>query len=191
MANEIEKRGNYWKDKAKSYAPSWFFSQPNAISVNAFFDGLGEVFAEFEKNMLENIGETFVDCSSGEFLDQHAKERGFERIMGEDDDTLRARIKTIVSATDCAQIEGSANAALGINTNEGSEDEKVRVYENNELGFFAGDFSGDQNILTEVDEFNHFSIVIPEDRALTPTLVEIIQEQKALGISSFIYKRGT
>jgi hypothetical protein len=56
---------------------------------------------------------TFLDSATGSALDQHAKDRGTNRRLNEDDDTLRARLKSITDTVTEPALKSSVDSILG------------------------------------------------------------------------------
>ena len=171
-----------WKNKVRASVPGWVFSQEGQNAV-AFFDALAEVFFEYQKNMLANIAETFIDRASGTFLDQHAIERGLPRDEGETDSELRDRIRNREARPDREHIREALDSRI---------DGKANLYENDDLAAFEGGFLGDDTILRRRSKRNAFVAVAPKQTKTNEELqpaVDAVNNQRAFGTSWMLWVR--
>ena len=180
----MSERAEYWLKKIKGLVPAWIFTQSDDdnSNVEGLFKSIAEFFSFFEKDLNDNVGETFIRKSSGQFLDQHAKERGFTRREGETDPQLRNRIINLKGATECPKIRGTVEAI--------STGQNKRLIDGDGLGFFVGDFLGQDTIITDTDERNIFAVVVDKQPNGLNELTETIEAQKAFGIGWKLIERG-
>ena len=146
--------GPEWRERLKALLPGWIFCD-NPKRVNAVLGGIGAVISAVHEDILDNVEQTFIDKSVGEYLDLHAKGRGQERLQDETDRPLRARIKNLQSTTTCRAIKEVVDAAL-VNG-------ESRIVEGDELTSFLDRESFiDVNLTLSGlrDRYNFFSVRI-------------------------------
>ena len=183
----MDERRKYWLGKLKGLVPGWLFTQtenPEDSNVERFFNALASVFQGLEKTLNDNISQTFIRKSSGQFLDQHAKERGVFRRQNEGDPSLRERTINLRGATDCPRIKGTVD---GLFPDSRSTN---RVIDGDNLNFFVGDFLGQDTIITDDDQRDIFSVVVDKESGNLNELTETIEAQKAFGIGWRLIERA-
>jgi hypothetical protein len=74
------------------------------------YGALCGAFADHYTWLADLMEECSIETATGEWLDLHAEGRGFARFTGEDDGSLRARIRTAPAAATHAAIRTAVNA---------------------------------------------------------------------------------
>lgn len=93
MSYSTSEQGLY--DHARATVPRFLFSGHGAEELWGAFV---KMFDACLTEVTANLDLTFIREATGEWLDQHAKDRGTGRIAGESDDVLRERIITTEDA---------------------------------------------------------------------------------------------
>lgn len=169
-----------WRDKLRASVPGWFHSDKDG-NASRFLNSLAELFSSLEKNITGSISQLFIDKAEGEFLDQHAKERGLVRFENETDVQLRSRIKNLSANNDCETLRAAAEQLAG----------EAEIYENNNFGFYVGSFAGDDTVIQDDNVANSFAVVVPDKGAtVLGDLIETINARKAFGIGWKLWVRN-
>jgi hypothetical protein len=78
----------------------------------ALLSGFAAVYSRLEVYGAFLRNQTFISLAEGSWLDEHARERGLERLSGEDDETLRARVQVFEERVTPPAILARANSLL-------------------------------------------------------------------------------
>jgi hypothetical protein len=97
-------------DHARSSLPRWLFQL--SAAAEEWMGAFVKIFAESKVQIDSFRSQTYLLEATGIWLDQHARDRGTSRRDGEDDDTLRARLRIVDDAQTVPAIKAAALAVL-------------------------------------------------------------------------------
>ena len=125
--------------KIRSLIPSWTYSnEPRRF--NAVLGGIASVLEKFQEDVENNINETFLDQSTGEYLDLYGSGRGLPRFDGEVDSAYRARLKEYQSTTSCRSLKQIVDSLVANGESRIVEGGALRSFLNEEA-FIGVNFS--------------------------------------------------
>lgn len=131
--------------------------------------GFAAALAQLEADLRENIKQTFIEQSEGEFLNLHGRGRGKTRYFQETDASFKQRIRIITNNSNCASLKPIIDTALA------KGESSIIEWYNEEHFLNRGAFLNRGVILRDNDLINSFTVTIP---------IQIIQDLS-------FYNRGT
>lgn len=196
-----------WYAKLKTWVPSWVFEDEE--KSEAIFQGMAKVLCEVEADFLANLSETFIDTATEDYLEEHGRERGIDRLTGESLEEYRARVKEIVNRSSCPAIKALVDSII-ING-------ESQIVEHWNFGQFFLDREAylNRGVIPTDLFYNAFTILVPDqtpqpvtflsrenflDRedilgssesslALFERIVEAVNKNKAFGTAYRLYER--
>lgn len=100
-------------DHARKSLPRWLTRGKTAVLEWLY--GYTEIFDSARQQGQDWLDITYLEYASGAELDQHAADRGTSRRSGEDDDTLRERLRNITDAVTIPALKAAIDALLTLN----------------------------------------------------------------------------
>lgn len=100
-------------DHARNALPRWLTRGKTAALE--WLHAFTQIFDQARSQGRDWLDVTYLEFASGAELDQHAADRGTSRRAGEDDPTLRARLRNITDAVTEPAIKSAINALLAAN----------------------------------------------------------------------------
>lgn len=100
-------------DHARQSLPRWLTRGKTAVLEWLHADT--QIFDQARAQGQDWLDITYLEFASGAELEQHAADRGTSRREGEDDPTLRIRLRNITDAVTVPAIEIAVNALLAAN----------------------------------------------------------------------------
>lgn len=101
-------------DHARKALPRWLTRGKTAALEWLY--GYTEIFDSVRQQGQDWLDITFLEYAAGAELDQHAADRGTSRRAGEDDATLRERLRNITDAVTIPALKASIDALLTLNS---------------------------------------------------------------------------
>lgn len=101
-------------DHARQSLPRWLTGKASAALE--WLHGFTQIFDQVRLQGQDWLDVTLLENASGPELDQHAKDRGTSRRVGEDDPTLRERLRQITDALTEPVLLAGINAILASTT---------------------------------------------------------------------------
>jgi hypothetical protein len=100
-------------DHARRSLPKWLTR--GKATVLEWLYAYTEIFDATRSQGQDWLDITYIDNASGAELDQHAADRGTSRREGEDDATLRERLRNITDAVTIPALKAAIDALLTVN----------------------------------------------------------------------------
>lgn len=142
-----------WYNKLKSYVPSWVFEEEE--KSEAIFQGMAKVLCQVEDEFRAHIAETFIDTATEEYLLEHGRERGIDRLSGESLEAYRQRVKRIGNRSNCPEIKEIVDALL-LN----GESTILEHSDTDNFYFNRGSYANTGVIPTDL-LYNAFTVIVP------------------------------
>lgn len=169
-----------WYEKLKSFVPTWFFAEEQ-VNV-ALFQAIAKVLHDKQEEVEAAIVDSYIQQTSGSYLDLHGSERSVHRSTGETDGDYADRIVNIRNSTSLPTLYQAVTDVLnnGLPT----------FIENWSYGFFDDELFFDVDdciILSKTKLYNRFTVIIPiqtggDESEIKELIVSVLDYNKALGV---------
>ena len=150
-----------WFEKLKSLVPGWVTGR----KIDAIFNGMAQLLAGVQENLIQFTRETFIDTAQGGYLDLIGEGRGIAREQGEQDGTYRERVRLITNNSSCVAIARAVTRLLASGTATVFEDFSLERFVN------RGSFVSRGAFLTSERARNSFYVIIPSQRRPSTSFV--------------------